>query len=376
MTMPGHAKQGRDDAATDRRRSFHHGLPGFAPTPLHASSALAAFIGVESVLIKDERSRLGLPSFKILGASWATIRSLEALGLDAGATFEEIREFVGGHALVFVTATDGNHGRAVAHIARIFGGDSVIVLPSAISSARADSIRQEGASVLRVAGSYEDAVESAQILTRLSANAVLVADTSTDANTGPGDWVIEGYATIYEEIEGQLAEYSAEVDDDTIVAIPAGVGALAAAGVRYASRSPLLRNARLITVEPRSAACVKAAVERGEPVRLHNDHSSVMATLNAGHVSSAAWPDLKHGLEAAVAVSDDDLIEALRTLALDGLDCGESGAASVAGARAYIARLPEARRPRRLIALMTEGVTDPDLHRRLLGDVAPSRGRT
>lgn len=364
---PGHFAADGHGSVSARRRSFHQLLPEFAPTPLHASSALARFLGVESVLVKDERRRLGLPSFKILGASWAAVRSLEARGLKGIPTIDSVRAFAAGdEPLVFVTATDGNHGRAVAHIASIFGADAIIMLPSAISHARAASIREEGAVVVRISGSYEDAVEAAQKLTDLSANAVLVADTSSDSDEGPGDWVIEGYTTIFEELEEQLEANPAVTAAETLIAIPAGVGALAAACIRYVANSPLLAQSRLITVEPDSAACVKAAIERGAPVRLANAHTSVMATLNAGQVSTAAWPYLATGLESAVSVSDAQLVEALRALARHDLDCGESGAASVAGARAYVTGLPKSRRPRRVIALLTEGVTDPELHRRLL----------
>jgi diaminopropionate ammonia-lyase len=52
-------------------RAFHQGLPGHAPTPLTEVPALAAELGAARVFVKDESSRLGLPAFKILGASWA-----------------------------------------------------------------------------------------------------------------------------------------------------------------------------------------------------------------------------------------------------------------------------------------------------------------
>ena len=84
--------------------AFHRSLPGYAPTPLVPVPAIAAELGVGRVLVKDESSRLGLPAFKILGASWACRQVLEQR---PGATL--------------VTATDGNHGRAVARMAAHFG---------------------------------------------------------------------------------------------------------------------------------------------------------------------------------------------------------------------------------------------------------------
>src|SRR4051812_37118983 len=59
-------------------REFHQRLPGYAPTPLINAPALARTLGIGQLLIKDESRRLGLPAFKILGASWGIYRALEA----------------------------------------------------------------------------------------------------------------------------------------------------------------------------------------------------------------------------------------------------------------------------------------------------------
>src|SRR5437016_9467160 len=57
--------------------AFHRRLPGYAPTPLLDAPALAHLLGIGQVTVKNESSRLGLPAFKILGASWAVYRALE-----------------------------------------------------------------------------------------------------------------------------------------------------------------------------------------------------------------------------------------------------------------------------------------------------------
>ena len=53
--------------------AFHRRLPGYAPAPV---VELADPFGLGSVVVKDESNRFGLPSFKMLGASWATYRTL------------------------------------------------------------------------------------------------------------------------------------------------------------------------------------------------------------------------------------------------------------------------------------------------------------
>src|SRR5262249_28978748 len=75
-------------------RAFHGGLPGYAATPLAEVRALAAELGVGRVFVKDESARLGLPAFKVLGASWA-IRQLlasEPGGTGAGGATSAGRE--------------------------------------------------------------------------------------------------------------------------------------------------------------------------------------------------------------------------------------------------------------------------------------------
>ena len=108
-------------------RAFHRRLPGYAPTPLHDAPTLAAPLGLARVTIKDESSRLGLPSFKILGASWATYRLLVSrLGHEpAWRDLDELRAtFAPLGALTLVAATDvggplmGSDGAALGYAAQ------------------------------------------------------------------------------------------------------------------------------------------------------------------------------------------------------------------------------------------------------------------
>ena len=60
-----------------RLLAFHQRLPGYAPTPLVRAPHLASALGVREAWVKNEANRLGLPAYKILGASWAVYRELE-----------------------------------------------------------------------------------------------------------------------------------------------------------------------------------------------------------------------------------------------------------------------------------------------------------
>src|SRR5262249_36983082 len=78
-------------------REFHRSLEGYEASPLVSCAEAAQALGLGALWVKDESKRFGLNAFKALGASWAMSR-------------------IGGRA--FATATDGNHGRAVAWMSR------------------------------------------------------------------------------------------------------------------------------------------------------------------------------------------------------------------------------------------------------------------
>jgi diaminopropionate ammonia-lyase len=121
------ARAALDDSGPDDRvpLAFHERLPGYVPTPLIDAPELAQLLGVGQVLLKNESSRLGLPAFKILGASWAVYCALESrLGrpFEPWQTLDQLVQLLAPlRPLTLATATDGNHGRAVARVAALFG---------------------------------------------------------------------------------------------------------------------------------------------------------------------------------------------------------------------------------------------------------------
>ena len=128
-------------AADDAVLDFHRSIPGYAATPLVSVDVP----GFGPVWVKDESNRFGLPAFKVLGASWAVNR---ATGTTPARTFAELADRVAGHPLTLVTATDGNHGRALAHIAALLGLRSRIYVPAGLPGTTIDAIRNEGAEVI------------------------------------------------------------------------------------------------------------------------------------------------------------------------------------------------------------------------------------
>jgi diaminopropionate ammonia-lyase len=365
-----------DLAAAADPRAFHASMPGYAPTALRPAPASARALGVAEVLVKDESARLGLPSFKVLGASWAVYRALlSRLGLsrEQVPTFAALREAVAPlRPLSLAAATDGNHGRAVAHMAALLGLDAAIYVPANMVSARIEAIEGEGATVTVVEGGYDDAIaRSAQ---DASDRCLVISDTSWEGYEEVPAWVIEGYATVFEEIAEQLADAPAP----DVVAVPIGVGALAAAVVRHYWSASAAARPRLVGVEPTSAACVLESVAAGEIITLDHPQDSIMAGLNCATPSLIAWPAVSRGIDAYVAVPDARVPKAMRLLAADGIVAGETGAGGLAGMLALMddAQLQEARGAvgldgsSRVLLLCTEGATDPEAYERLTAGAA------
>jgi diaminopropionate ammonia-lyase len=345
----------------DGPRELHRRLPGYAPTPVVDLPDLATAAGVGRVVAKAEVERFGLPSFKVLGASWATYRLLcERLGEEPQwTTVDDLATVVAASLgrLRLAAATDGNHGRAVAHMARLLGLDATILVPEGTAQARIDGIAGEGAEVVVVDGSYDEAVAASAELA--SDRTLVVSDTSWPGYEQAPRWVIEGYSTIFAELAAQLP---AAPD---VVLVPLGVGALGAA-----TATALGADAVLVGVEPDSAACVLAAVEAGGVVEVPGPHRSIMAGLNCGLASPLALPVVAAGFTGFVAVDDDRCRAAVRLLADADLDVGETGAAALAGLTALADEHPTAgllTPDTTVLLLATEGVTDPANFERIVG---------
>ncbi|MFC5727371.1 MULTISPECIES: diaminopropionate ammonia-lyase [Nocardioides] len=343
-------------------RAFHESLPGYAPSPLVPASTVAERLGVAEVWVKDESTRLGMPAFKIMGASWATYRVLcERLELDPAAVggLEGLRAALAaaGATITLVAATDGNHGRAVARMASLLGLPAHILVPHHMVPARIEALRSEGAHVTVVPGPYDEAVATSAQLAGPAH--VVVSDTSWEGYTDVPGWVIDGYSTIALEAREQLAAVGAGLP--TLVPAQIGVGALAAALVRG------FPEARIVGVEPVTASCVQASVEAGEPVTTGGEAETVMAGLNCGTPSPLAWPTMRDGIAVLATVTEADAEEAMRALAEAGIESGGSGAAGLAGLLAHAE--PVGLRPDdRVLVVSTEGATDPASYARIVGN--------
>ena len=338
------------------------------PTPVWDLPGAARRLGVGAIHVKDESARSPLASFKALGAPAALLRLV--LARIPGAIPEEVLRGTYAAALkdyVVISATDGNHGRALAAAARSADIRCVIVLHAQVSAERESAIAAYGAEIVRIAGNYDESVREAARLAAAHGWQV-VSDTSYEGYEDIPRDVMQGYGVMIDELLDGTGNAPCPW---THVIVQGGVGGLAA-GVfsylweRYGERRPVF-----VVVEPEQADCLLQSALAGTPRPASGTVDSVMAGLACGEVSPLAWRFLETSVDVFMTVTDTEAVAAMRALAQprDGdipILSGESGTAGFA-ALATLGLDPKAR----VLLLNTEGATAPSLYESLAG-LAPA----
>ncbi|KAG9844625.1 putative metallopeptidase, partial [Aureobasidium melanogenum] len=311
---------------------FHKALVGYEPTALLSLDALAAELGLDGIYVKDESSRFDLPSFKASGASWGCFRALVShLSLDLGsATLEQVASVAKDRGCKLLAATDGNHGRAIAWMARSLGIESSIYVPHDLHPNFLRLIAAEGAEVIVVQGDYDFAVSSAASAAAASKNNILVQDTAFEGYEDIPTWIIDGYATIFAEIEEQLQELGVQ---PTTIITPVGVGSLAQAVITYAKGH---RNFKTVAVEPDTAACLHASLVAGEATSIITSNT-INAGCNCGTLSLISWPYLRDYVDLSTTVSDFETHIAVQDMHRHHVNAGPCGASGLAALKRLVA---------------------------------------
>ena len=244
---------------TEPVRHLHMSLDDYAATPLVELSALARRSGVRSILVKDESQRFGLNAFKALGGLFALVRVIcKRLGLDYRViTMDwlqepEIQRVVSN--MVFVSATDGNHGRGISWAAGMLGCEAHIYMPKGSVPARAQAIRDAGRAEVTITDmSYDDAVRHAAKMAEEN-GWFLIQDTSWPGYEEVPKWIIQGYTTMVYEAVRQMQKMG--YSRPTHVFLQAGVGAMA--GGVLGSLKCIYQDALpcVSIVEPDQVACI------------------------------------------------------------------------------------------------------------------------
>lgn len=353
--------------------------PGYAPTPLRSLKNLAATARIDRLWYKDESNRFDLGSFKALGGAYAVLRLLvrEVAAQAPGLMVSALDLVVGRYgkitrALTVATATDGNHGRSVAWGAQVFGCRCVVYVPKACSAGRRRAIEAYGAKVVVVDGVYDDAVAQAAADAK-AGEWFVVSDTSYTGNMDTPRDVMQGYTVMVEEAISQLPAS----ERPTHVFVQGGVGALPAAVCGHLWETWGRQRPRFVVVQPHSADCLYQSAVTGRAAKAAGDLDTVMAGLACGEASPLAWALLERGADDFVTIPDDAAVRTMRLLASGGhgglpIVVGESGVAGLAAllsvaeneeARQALGLAPDAR----VLVFGTEGATDPEIYRALVG---------
>jgi diaminopropionate ammonia-lyase len=344
----------------DTSCQFHKTLAEYQPSPLIELPHLAKNIGIEKLLIKDEGQRFGTSAVKILGASYATHLAV-----------------AGNSALKGVcSATDGNHGRALAWSAKQKGIQAVIFVPHHTAKSRINFIEEEGASVIISKGDYDEAVNEAREFSQQK-NFTLIQDTSWTGYEHTPANITAGYYTQLHEICNQTGEPPLREID--ILFIQAGVGSWPSAVVHFIRQKLKNNRVKIVCVEPYESDAIYESVKLQSLAPTRKSQQTIMAGLNCGTPSKLAFEILRKGVDAFLIISDQYAIDAIKYLnaPLPGdayIASGESGSAGLAGLLAVLnnnvlaelKKYLEITKHSRVLLFNTENVTDPELFYQLI----------
>ncbi len=317
--------------------------PAHAETPLVSVPDLAADLGVQSVHIKDERGRMGLGSFKALGAAFSI----------AKAAYQKIGEAVSDPAIAatalngttFVTSSAGNHGLSVAAGANIFGAKAMIYLSVHVPAGFADRLRAMGADVVIAGDDYEASMAAAMDAAKdngwqLLSDSTWVEDTS-------GRDIMEGYLALCEEMIDQYG------DAPSHIYLQAGVGGLASA-VGVAARKAWGDAPIITVVEPTAAPALQASSEQGKPA-LTVGPTSNMGRLDCKEPSHLALKALARDADTFLTLDDDYVAAEIARLEAYDLATSPSGGAGFA---ALVAQADDLGPDARVLLVLSEGPSD------------------
>ncbi len=311
--------------------------PAHAPTPLREVPALATELSVACISLKDERQRMGLGSFKALGAAHAIARDA------AAGTPDDLRQALSGR--VYVTASAGNHGLSVAAGARLFGARAVIYLSDTVPEAFAERLRAKGAEVLRAGADYEASMVAAAEAAQ-ARGWTLLSDSSWPGYTELPLRVMEGYLQLAAEAVAQIGTAPSHI------LLQAGVGGLAAAVAAHA-RLVWGSIPQIIVVEPQAAPALMEGIRAGKAVE-STGPASCMGRLDCKTASMIALNGLARDADIFVTISETDAMRGAALLAAHGLPTTPSGAAGLAALLAGLDLPADAH----VLAILSEGPED------------------
>ena len=235
-----------------------------------------------------------------------------------------------------IAASGGNHGAALSYVGGTLGIPTEIFMPSTSPDVKRRNIERFGATVRVVDGYYDDA-QSAADARRAETGALEIHPYDHPAT-------VAGQGTMGRELEQQIGSF------DTLVVAAGGGGFIAGQAAWFRDR------VRIVSVEPETSQCLRAARLAGEPVEV--DVSGVAAdSLGARRLGAVPWSIVRHFVDDAVVVPDDAIRTAQRELWDDLRLIAEPGGAAALAAIRTGAYVPEP--GERLVVVVCGSNCDP-----------------
>lgn len=278
----------------DRIHDAHRGIrPHVKVTPLEHSAALSAALGCEVLLKCDHLQPTG--AFKLRGAT-NKIRLLAEQG---------------GHPEV-VTASTGNHGRAVAYAGRKFGIKVTVYVGNTTPAVKADAIRAEGATLVTVDGEALEAELEARRVAQQGGIPYVAPYNDFDTIAGQGTMGVE------------LAEQAQGLD--AVFICVGGGGLVGGVGTALKSLSP---GTRIVGVWPQASTCMLDSLRAGEIIATPEYPTLSDGSTGAVEPGSVTFPICQQVIDSTLTVSEREIARAMRAVA-DAEHWMIEGAAGVA----------------------------------------------
>ena len=299
-------------------RALFAQCPAAAVTPLHHLPDLASRTNVAEIYIKDERERMGLGSFKSLGAAFAIAKAAEKVLIDHPDT--AVNSALSGR--VFACASAGNHGLSMAAGAAVFGAKAVVFLAETVPAEFAARLKAKGATVVREGENYEASMAAAKSAATKNEWQLLSDSSWVDYTEMPRD-VMEGYLIMGAEVATQLPA------SPTHIFLQAGVGGLAAASAA-AARYYWGAKPKIFVVEPAFAPALFASINAKQAVATQGPVSA-MGRLDCKEPSHLALKYLAREADGFITISEAEAQKAVELLDAAGLPASPSAVAGFAG---------------------------------------------
>ena len=282
--------------------------PNAAETEMLQAPNVAQDLNIAQLSVKDERTRMGLGSFKALGAAYVIAHSAIVQGEAQSAK-------------TYVTASAGNHGLSVAAGSKAFGAAAVIFLSQSVPEAFAKRLIAHGATVERVGETYEQSMSAAQAAAKDN-GWTLLSDSSWPGYSDLSHRLMEGYTVFMAEAERQISAPSH-------IFLQAGVGGLAGAAAAMARKTwgeaPVI-----VVVEPCHAPALHSCIQAGDFIAATGP-GSAMGRLDCLEASLIALKGLAKDADFFALISEEEGQAGANYAAAHQMESTPSGAAGLAG---------------------------------------------